>query len=81
MISGDMALEVPRPLPPNVKLVGPIMAEPAKPLCADLEVSIASLLCVVLPEVLPDQDAVLLLHGFGACHSQGCHAAHKNLSV
>lgn len=35
----DFALEFPRKLPPNVKLVGPLMPEPAKPLPADLEVS------------------------------------------
>ncbi|BDA41086.1 UDP-glucuronosyltransferase 2B20 [Coccomyxa sp. Obi] len=33
----DFALEFPRKLPPNVKLVGPLMPEPAKPLPADLE--------------------------------------------
>lgn len=34
----DFALEFPRKLPPNVKLVGPLMPEPAQPLPADLEV-------------------------------------------
>lgn len=34
----DFALEFPRKLPPNVKLIGPLMPEPAKPLPADLEV-------------------------------------------
>lgn len=34
----DFALEWPRPLPPNVKLIGPLMPEPPKPLPADLQV-------------------------------------------
>ena len=34
----DFALEFPRKLPPNVKLVGPLLPEPPKPLPADLEV-------------------------------------------
>ena len=34
----DFALEWPRALPPNVKLVGPLMPEPAKPLPTDLQV-------------------------------------------
>ena len=34
----DFALEWPRALPPNVKLVGPLMPEPAKALPADLQV-------------------------------------------
>ena len=39
LVSGDFALEQPRPLPPKVKLVGALMPSPAKPLPADLEVS------------------------------------------
>ena len=39
LVSGDFALEQPRPLPPKVKLVGALMPAPAKPLPADLEVS------------------------------------------
>ena len=34
----DFAVEWPRALPPNVKLVGPLMPEPAQPLPADLQV-------------------------------------------
>ena len=34
----DFALEWPRALPPNVKLVGPLMPEPPKALPADLQV-------------------------------------------
>jgi hypothetical protein len=34
----DFAVEWPRALPPNVKLVGPLMPEPAHPLPADLQV-------------------------------------------
>ena len=39
LFSGDFALEQPRPLPPKVKLVGALMASPAKPLPQDLDVS------------------------------------------
>ena len=35
----DFALEFPRKLPPNVKLVGPLMPEPAKLLPTNLEVT------------------------------------------
>lgn len=38
LLNTDIALEQPRPLPPNVKLVGPIMAQPAKSLPLDLQV-------------------------------------------
>ena len=36
----DFALEWPRALPPNVKLVGPLMPEPARALPADLQVHV-----------------------------------------
>ncbi len=35
----DFAVEFPRALPPNVKLIGPLMPEPPKPLPADLQVT------------------------------------------
>ena len=38
IFSADFALEWPRPLPPNMRLVGPILPEPAQPLPAELEV-------------------------------------------
>ena len=34
----DFAIEWLRPMPPNFKLVGPVLPEPARPLPADLEV-------------------------------------------
>ncbi|CAK0754688.1 hypothetical protein CVIRNUC_002317 [Coccomyxa viridis] len=37
LFNTDFALEWPRALPPNVKLVGPLMPEPAKPLPPDLQ--------------------------------------------
>ncbi len=37
LLNTDFALEWPRALPPNVKLVGPLMPEPAKPLPPDLQ--------------------------------------------
>ncbi|EIE24908.1 UDP-Glycosyltransferase/glycogen phosphorylase [Coccomyxa subellipsoidea C-169] len=37
IVNSHMAYEQPRPLPPNVKLVGPIMAKPAAPLPPDLQ--------------------------------------------
>ena len=40
LLSSDFALEQPRPLPPKVKMVGPIMAAPAKPLPAHLQVNL-----------------------------------------
>ncbi|DBB07554.1 TPA: hypothetical protein ACH3X3_009010 [Trebouxia sp. C0006] len=36
IVIGDWALEFPYPLPPNVHMVGPILAEDAKPLPADI---------------------------------------------
>ena len=38
IFSADFALEWPRPLPPNLRLVGPLLPEPAQPLPAELEV-------------------------------------------
>lgn len=35
---GDPAVEWLRPLPPDLKMIGPILPEPARPLPADLEV-------------------------------------------
>ena len=40
LIGGDFAVEQPRPLPPKVKLIGALMPAPAKPLAAEIEVSI-----------------------------------------
>ena len=39
IFSADFALEWPRPLPPNLRLVGPLLPEPAQPLPAEFEVS------------------------------------------
>ena len=39
LVGGDLAIEQPRPLPPKVKLIGPLMPAPAQPLPAELEVS------------------------------------------
>ena len=38
IFSADFALEWPRPLPPNLRLVGPLLPEPAQPLPTELEV-------------------------------------------
>ena len=40
LFNTDFALEWPRALPPTVKLVGPLMPEPAKPLPPDLQAGI-----------------------------------------
>jgi glucuronosyltransferase len=40
LVGTAQAFEFPRPLPPFVKLVGPLMAAPAKPLPADLEAAL-----------------------------------------
>ncbi|CAL5223535.1 g6067 [Coccomyxa viridis] len=37
LVGGDLAIEQPRPLPPKVKLIGPLMPAPAQPLPAELE--------------------------------------------
>ena len=39
VISADFAMEWVRPMPPNVKLVGPLLPEPPKPLPTDIVVS------------------------------------------
>ena len=39
ILSADFAMEWLRPMPPNVKLVGPLLPEPPKALPADIEVS------------------------------------------
>lgn len=39
VLSADFAMEWVRPMPPNVKLVGPLLPEPAKALPSDIEVS------------------------------------------
>ncbi len=39
LVGGDLAIEQPRPLPPKVKLIGPLMPAPAQPLPVELEVS------------------------------------------
>ena len=44
IISADFALEWVRPLPPNVKYVGPLSPKPAQPLPADLQ-AMLSLQC------------------------------------
>jgi len=35
----DFAIEWVRPVPPSLKMIGPVLVEPARPLPADLEVS------------------------------------------
>ena len=40
IFSADFALEWPRPLPANLRLVGPLLPEPAQPLPAELEVRV-----------------------------------------
>ena len=45
LVNSDMALEQPRPLPPALKLVGPIMARPAAALPPDLQVACLSNPC------------------------------------
>jgi hypothetical protein len=45
LVNADMALEQPRPLPPALKLVGPIMARPAAALPPDLQVACLSNPC------------------------------------
>ncbi len=42
IFSADFALEWVRPLPPNVKYVGPLLPQPALPLSTELEVSLSS---------------------------------------
>ena len=39
ILSADFAMEWLRPMPPNAKLVGPLLPEPPKPLPSDIEVS------------------------------------------
>jgi hypothetical protein len=39
IVSADFAMEWVRPMPPNVKLVGPVLPEPPKALPADTEVA------------------------------------------
>ena len=39
ILSADFAMEWLRPIPPNMKLVGPLLPEPPKALPADIEVS------------------------------------------
>ena len=53
----DFALEWPRALPPNVKLVGPLMPEPAKPLPADLQV-----LFLLHASFFPDYQVLQVAH-------------------
>lgn len=36
--NADFAIEWVRPMPPNFKMIGPVLPEPAKPLPADVEV-------------------------------------------
>ena len=56
---GDPAIEWLRPLPPDLKMIGPILPEPARPLPADLEVCTilasrhgdSSGHCLTLPQV------------------------------
>jgi hypothetical protein len=41
-ISGvDVGVELPRPLPPHAKYIGPLLAAPARPLPPDLEEFVA----------------------------------------
>ncbi|XP_031561287.1 UDP-glucuronosyltransferase 1-2-like isoform X1 [Actinia tenebrosa] len=37
LVQADFALDIPRPLPPAVKMIGAVLPEPAQPLPADLE--------------------------------------------
>lgn len=49
IINADMAMEQPRPLPPYVKLVGPIMPRPAAALPPDLQVILVIKQSLVTP--------------------------------
>lgn len=53
LVGGDLAIEQPRPLPPKVKLIGPLMPAPAQPLPAELEVSKHALTSALPLQSLP----------------------------
>ena len=59
----DFALEWPRALPPNVKLVGPLMPEPAKALPPDLQVHVPGHLDSCGGAHCAPRSSTLLSHG------------------
>jgi hypothetical protein len=60
LANADFAIELPRPLPPNVKMVGPLMVQPTHPLPDDLEVGHKFAATFLLPAPLSKVVSVLV---------------------